>query len=49
MIALTVAGGVMLLALWVGFLGNYAATRDVCFTLAIAHVLAEFPFLLRTF
>lgn len=33
--------------LWVGFSFNYAATRDVYFTIAIAHVLAEAPFLLR--
>jgi len=26
---------------------NYTATRDIYFTVAIAHVLAEAPFLLR--
>jgi hypothetical protein len=33
--------------LWFGFSVNYAATRDVYFAVAIAHVLAEAPFLLR--
>ena len=33
--------------LWVGFSVNYAATRDIYFTVAMAHVLAEAPFLLR--
>lgn len=33
--------------LWMGFSVNYAATRDIYFAVAIAHVLAEAPFLLR--
>ncbi len=33
--------------LWMGFSFDYSATRDVYFTVAIAHVLAEAPFLLR--
>ncbi|PYS61829.1 MAG: hypothetical protein DMF76_10055, partial [Acidobacteria bacterium] len=33
--------------LWLGFSLNYSATRDVYFTVAIAHVLAEAPFLMR--
>jgi hypothetical protein len=33
--------------LWLGFSVNYAATRDIYFTVAITHVLAEAPFLLR--
>ena len=33
--------------LWVGFSVNYAATRDIYFTVAMAQVLAEAPFLLR--
>lgn len=32
--------------LWLSFACNYAATVDVYFVLAIAHALAEFPFLL---
>ncbi|MBS1952902.1 MAG: hypothetical protein JST89_01880 [Cyanobacteria bacterium SZAS-4] len=34
--------------LWVCFALNYSVTRDVYFTLAMAHVLAEVPFLLKT-
>ncbi|HEX6717566.1 MAG TPA: hypothetical protein VF088_10660 [Pyrinomonadaceae bacterium] len=33
--------------LWFGFSIDYSTTRDVYFTIAIAHVLAEAPFLLR--
>lgn len=33
--------------LWLGFSMDYSTTRDIYFTLAIAHVLAEAPFLLR--
>ena len=33
--------------LWLGFSVDYATTRDIYFTVAIAHVLAEAPFLLR--
>jgi hypothetical protein len=33
--------------LWFGFSVDYAATRDLYFAVAIAHVLAEAPFLLR--
>ena len=38
---------IVVAALWLGFSVNYAATRDIYFTVAIAHVLAEAPFLLR--
>jgi hypothetical protein len=34
--------------LWVGFAVDYSTTRDIYFAVAIAHVLAEAPFLLRT-
>jgi hypothetical protein len=44
LLLLAVAGVVVL---WVGFSIDYATTRDVYFTVAIAHVLAEAPFLLR--
>jgi hypothetical protein len=40
-------GVVLVGMLWSGFLIDYSTTRDVYFTLAIAHVLAEAPFLLR--
>jgi len=33
--------------LWFGFSANYTLTRDIYFTVAMAHVLAEAPFLLR--
>ena len=33
--------------LWLGFSIDYATTRDIYFTVAIAHVLAEAPFLMR--
>jgi len=35
------------IALWIGFSANYTTTRDVYFTIAMAHVLAEAPFLIR--
>lgn len=34
--------------LWLGFATNYTDARDLYFTIAIAHVLAEAPFLLKT-
>lgn len=33
--------------LWLGFSADYSTTRDIYFTVAIAHVLAEAPFLLK--
>lgn len=33
--------------LWLGFSLDYSTTRDIYFTVAIAHVLAEAPFLLK--
>jgi hypothetical protein len=45
--AILVFGLFVVALLWIGFSANYAATRDVYFALAIAHVLAEAPFLLR--
>lgn len=35
------------LALWLGFSIDYTTTRDVYFAFAMAHVLAEFPFLVK--
>lgn len=37
----------VVVVLWVGFYANYPITRDIYFTLAMVHVLAEVPFLLR--
>jgi hypothetical protein len=45
---LLAAGAFVVVLLWVCFLADYATTRDVYFTVAVAHVLAEVPFLLRT-
>jgi hypothetical protein len=48
LVATALAFGVFLVAiLWLGFSVDYATTRDIYFTVAIAHVLAEAPFLLR--
>ena len=47
-LGLLIGGGVAAVALWVGFFTNYTATRDVYFTVALLHVLAEVPFLLRS-
>ena len=41
------AGLVGVTALWIAFAIDYETTRQVYFTVAIAHVLAEVPFLLR--
>jgi hypothetical protein len=40
-------GAVVVVILWFGFSMDYSTTRDIYFTVAIAHVLAEAPFLLR--
>jgi hypothetical protein len=45
--ALLIAGVIVVVVLWVGFTADYTKTRDLYFTIAIAHVLAEAPFLLR--
>ena len=45
--AVFIVAFVAVAALWFGFSIDYATTRDVYFTIAIAHVLAEAPFLLR--
>jgi hypothetical protein len=33
--------------LWCGFAANYTTTRDIYFAFAMAHVLAEMPFLIK--
>jgi hypothetical protein len=45
--AALVLGVFFVLVLWAGFAVNYETTRDIYFTLAMAHVLAEAPFLIR--
>lgn len=48
LVATALVLGVFLVAvLWFGFSVDYSTTRDVYFTIAIAHVLAEAPFLLK--
>jgi hypothetical protein len=42
-----VLGAALTVILWAGFSIDYATTRDIYFTFAMAHVLAEAPFLLR--
>ena len=37
----------IVIALWFGFAIDYTRTRDIYFAFAIAHVLAEFPFLIK--
>lgn len=37
----------LVLTLWLGFSIDYTTTRDVYFAFAMAHVLAEFPFLIK--
>jgi hypothetical protein len=44
---LLVASTFCVVLLWLAFLADYPTTRDLYFTLAMAHVLAEAPFLLR--
>ncbi|CAN5514350.1 hypothetical protein BH10ACI2_BH10ACI2_15630 [soil metagenome] len=38
----------IVVVLWGGFAIDYTTTRDVYFAFAIAHVMAEFPFLIKT-
>ncbi len=45
--AVLVLGVCAVLALWVCFTFDYTTTRDLYFTFAMAHVLAEAPFLIR--
>src|SRR6266704_5858638 len=45
--AILILGLFIVAVLWLGFSLNYTATRDIYFAIAMAHVLAEAPFLLR--
>ena len=40
-------GVALVVLLWIGFSIDYSTTRDIYFTLAIAHVMAEAPFLMK--
>jgi len=44
--AIAIRIGIMI-ALWIGFSANYVVTRDIYFAFAIAHVMAELPFLIK--
>ena len=44
-----IVGVFAVLALWTGFAMDYTTARDIYFTFAMAHVLAEAPFLIRLF
>jgi hypothetical protein len=46
-VGILATGVLIVLGLWACFLANYPLTRDVYFTVALLHVLAEVPFLLR--
>ncbi len=46
-LGIVVVGAVVMVVLWGAFLADYAITRDIYFTVATLHVLAEVPFLLR--
>jgi len=46
-IGILCVGGLSVLGFWAGFAANYPLTRDIYFTVAMLHVLAEVPFLLR--
>jgi hypothetical protein len=45
--AVLLLGLLAVVALWAGFTFDYTRTRDIYFALAVAHVLAEAPFLIR--
>ena len=42
---LLAAGALIVVLLWIMFAIDYAWTRQLYFTVAVAHVLAEVPFL----
>lgn len=47
MLAVLAMSAGLVVALWTGFAIDYTTTRDVYFAFAIAHVMAEFPFLIK--
>jgi hypothetical protein len=47
LVTVLVTGGLVVAAFWSGFLIDYPLTRSLYFTVALVHVLAEVPFLLR--
>jgi hypothetical protein len=47
LLAAFTVGIIVVLLLWAGFAVDYTRTRDIYFAFAMAHVLAEFPFLIK--
>ncbi len=47
LLGIIASGFAVVLLLWTAFLADYPVTRDIYFTVAMLHVLAEVPFLLR--
>ena len=47
LVTVLVTGGLVVAAFWSGFLIDYPLTRSLYFTVALVHLLAEVPFLLR--
>lgn len=48
LVTLVLAAGLgLVVTLWIAFAIDYELTRQIYFTLAIAHVLVEVPFLIR--
>jgi hypothetical protein len=47
-VSLSASGTAIVVLFWIAFLVNYTVTYDLYFTLAMVHVLAEVPFLLRS-
>jgi hypothetical protein len=46
-VGIVALGALVMCVLWAAFLADYPLTRDLYFTVATLHVLAEVPFLLR--
>lgn len=46
-VGILAVGAIAVVLFWAGFLTDYPLTRDIYFTVAMLHVLAEVPFLLR--
>ena len=46
-VGILIAGAAITLFLWAGFLADYPLTRNIYFSIAMLHVLAELPFLVR--
>ena len=46
-VAALAIGVLAVVVLWGAFAIDYTTTRDIYFALAVAHVMAEFPFLIK--